>query len=267
MREWALPDTILAAAPEQPWGFPAELFRSRANLATPEDLTFANRRARDALPAGGTVLDVGVGAGAASLPLHPRCSLITGVDSSAKQLSEFARQATRRGATARTVDGGWPEAATRTPIADVVVCNHVAYNVADLAPFVVALTAHARRRVVMEVTKQHPTAWMADLWWRFHALERPLRPDANDVVSVIRTLGFAARRHAKISRRRAGGFEHREDAVAWIRRRLCLEPGRDAEVADALGERLVYDGAFWSVKPPIEPVITVWWDVPTEIAE
>jgi SAM-dependent methyltransferase len=267
MREWTLPHALIAAAPESPWGFPAELFRSRAELVTPGELTFANRRARDALPAGGSVLDVGVGAGAASLPLHARCSLITGVDSSPEQLFEFEQQAKRRGATVRTVEGEWPEAARWTPIADVVVCNHVAYNVADLAPFVVALTAHARRRVVLEVTQRHPTAWMADLWLRFHALERPLRPDAADVVSVIRTLGFAARRHAEISRRRAGGFEHREDAVAWIRRRLCLEPGRDADVAAALGERLVHDGAFWSVKPPIEPVVTVWWDVPTEIAE
>ena len=71
--------------PSRRGDFPAELFRSRAELATPGDLTYSNRRARDALPAGGTVLDVGVGAGAASLPLRPRCSLITGVDSSAQQ--------------------------------------------------------------------------------------------------------------------------------------------------------------------------------------
>src|ERR1035438_2632448 len=86
MREWALPDAILAAAPESPWGFPAELFRSRAELVTPGELTFANRRARDALPAGGTVLDVGVGAGAASLPLSPRCSLITRGGSSGREV-------------------------------------------------------------------------------------------------------------------------------------------------------------------------------------
>ena len=27
---WAIPETILAAAPESPWGFPVGLFRSRA---------------------------------------------------------------------------------------------------------------------------------------------------------------------------------------------------------------------------------------------
>jgi hypothetical protein len=267
MREWALPDAILAAAPESPWGFPAELFRSRAELATPGDLSYANRRARDALPAGGTVLDVGVGAGAASVPLRPRCSLIIGVDSSPEQLAEFRRQAHRGGVTAETVQGEWPAVSTSTPVADVVVCNHVAYNVADLAPFALALATHARRRVVMEITGRHPTAWMADLWWRFHALHRPSHPDAGDVVSVLRDLGLTVHRHAEVSPRRAGGFERREDAVAWIRRRLCLEATRDTDVAAALGERLVHDGAFWSVRPPIEPVVTVWWDVQPEIAE
>jgi hypothetical protein len=261
MREWAIPDAILSAAPESPWGFPVELFRSRAELATPGALTFANRRARDALPEGGTLLDVGVGAGAASLPLRERCSLIVGVDSSREQLVEFRRQARRSHVRFRTINGEWPVVARRTPIADVVVCNHVAYNVADLAPFAMALTSHARRRVVMEITARHPAAWMADLWWRFHALPRPVRPDAGDVVSLLCGLGLTVRRHAAVSPRRAGGFERRADAVAWIRRRLCLDPARDADVAAALGERLVHDGEFWSVSPGIEPVVTVWWDV------
>lgn len=261
MRQWALPESILEAAPESPWGFPAELFRSRAEQATRGNLTFANRRALQVLPAGGSVLDVGVGAGAASLPLVPRCAFIVGVDSSADLLSEFRRQARRLKVAVRTVRGEWPAVARRTPIADVVVCNHVAYNVADLAPFAVALTGHARRRVVMELTSRHPAAWMADLWWRFHALPRPARPDARDAVSVLRGIGLPVRRHAGISPRRAGGFERREDAIAWVRRRLCLDTTRDAEVAAELGPRLVHEGGFWSVRAPIEPVVTLWWDV------
>jgi hypothetical protein len=267
MREWALPEAILAAAPESPWGFPAELFRSRTELAAPGDLTYSNRRARDALPAGGTVLDVGVGAGAASLPLRPRCSLIVGVDSSAELLAEFRGQAQRCKVAVATVLGEWPAVAPSTPVADVVVCNHVAYNVADLAPFAVALASRARRRVVMEVTSRHPTAWMADLWWQFHDLHRPEHPDAGDMVSVLRDAGLAVHRHAEISQRRGGGFARREDAVAWIRRRLCLAASRDADVAAGLGDRLVQDGGFWSVRPGLEPVVTLWWDVQPEVAE
>jgi Methyltransferase domain len=261
MREWALPEAILAAAPESPWGIPIEPFRTRAERAVPGDLTFSNRRARDALPRGGSVLDVGVGAGAASLPLHPRCALIVGVDSSAESLTEFRRQGRRVGVKTRTVKGVWPAVARRVPVADVVVCNHVAYNVGDLAPFGLALTSHARRRVVVELTRQHPTAWMADLWLHFHGLDRPTRPNADDAVSVLRGLGLPVRRHAAIQARGAGGFARRGDAVAWIRRRLCLDPTRDTDVASALGDRLVHERGLWSVRPPDQPVVTLWWDV------
>jgi Methyltransferase domain len=261
MREWALPDAILAAAPESPWGLPIEPFRTRAERAVQEELTFSNRRARDALAPAGTVLDVGVGAGAASLPLSPPCARIVGVDSSAESLDEFRRQARRVGVQARTVKGVWPAVQARAPVADVVVCNHVAYNVGDLAPFALALSAHARRRVVMELTRQHPTAWMADLWLHFHDLDRPTRPDADDAVSLIRGLGLPVRRHAEIRQRGAGGFVRREDAVASIRRRLCLDAARDPEVSSALGERLVDEEGLWSVRPPDQPVVTIWWDV------
>ncbi len=258
---WALPDAILAAAPESPWGFPMEPFRTRVERAKPGALTFANRRALEALPDGGVVLDVGVGSGAASLPLHPRCSLIVGVNSAASSLAEFRRQARRVGVAAQTVNGLWPDVQRRTPVADVVVCNHVAYNVGDLAPFVLALQTQARHRVVMEITRRHPTSWMADLWLRFHGLERPARPDATDVVSLIRGLGVPVHRQSARQARGAGGFARREDALASIRRRLCLDPSRDAEVADALGDRLVHEDGLWAVRPPSQPIVTLWWDV------
>jgi hypothetical protein len=53
---WAIPDEILAAAPESPWGFPPELFRSRAER-TPADPSATTRVALDALGTGGEVLD------------------------------------------------------------------------------------------------------------------------------------------------------------------------------------------------------------------
>ena len=59
----AIPDTILAAAPESPWGFPAEAFRRRAEAASDAAPTPTTSCALEALPDGGTVLDVGVGGG------------------------------------------------------------------------------------------------------------------------------------------------------------------------------------------------------------
>ena len=66
---WAIPAEILTAAPESPWTFPVGLFRSRARRAGSGPPTRSTLEAARHLPDGGSVLDVGAGAGAASLPL------------------------------------------------------------------------------------------------------------------------------------------------------------------------------------------------------
>jgi hypothetical protein len=127
----------------------------------------------------------------------------------------------------------------------VVVCHHVLYNVADLAPFAAALTGHARRRVVVELTDRHPLVGLAPLWRRFHGLERPSGPTAGDAAAALEALGLDPERQDWESGDRLG-FERFEELVAFTRRRLCLPAGRDAEVAEALleaGTRQV--GGVW----------------------
>jgi SAM-dependent methyltransferase len=136
------------------------------------------------LPEGGSVLDVGVGGGAASLLLAPRAARIVGVDSSEELLRVFGSAAEATGVRAVTVLGRWPDVADAVDAEDVVVCSHVLYNVQDLEPFIRALDRHARHRVVIEITGRHPLAWMSDLWRRFHGLERPARPTADDAVAA-----------------------------------------------------------------------------------
>ena len=57
------------------------------------------------------------------------------------------------------------------------------------------------------------------------------------------------------------GFERREHAVALVRRRLCLTPERDGEIARALGPRLREHDGLWSAGPREQRVVTLWWDV------
>ena len=110
---WAIPDEILATAPESPWGFPPELFRSRAER-TPAEPSATTRVALDALGTGGEVLDMGVGGGATSLPLAAVATRITGVDESAGMLAGFLASAREAGVQARTVEaGGRTRASTR----------------------------------------------------------------------------------------------------------------------------------------------------------
>src|SRR5439155_7892333 len=123
---WAIPDEIIAAAPESPYGFETECFRRRGEAAAPEHgPTPTTRRALEALPDGGTVLDVGVGGGGTSLPLAGRAGTIVGVDSQPDMLDGFLANAAAAGVAASAVVGTWPDVADDLEPADVVVAGHV----------------------------------------------------------------------------------------------------------------------------------------------
>jgi SAM-dependent methyltransferase len=255
---WAIPEAILAAAPESPWGCPVGLFRARARRAGSRPTTPSNLEAARHLPAGGSVLDVGAGGGAASLPLAGRAGRLVGVDESAGMVAAFLAAAEAAGVPAEAVEGHWPEVAGRVGPADVVVCHHVLYNVADLAPFVTALTGHARRRVVAELTDRHPLAGLRSLWRRFHGLDRPTGPGAGDAAAALAALGLEVTRQDWESPDRFG-FDDFGELVAFTRRRLCLPADRDAEVGRALleeGTRQV-DGVWVSGQP--RRVTTLSW--------
>ncbi|MGH9101517.1 MAG: class I SAM-dependent methyltransferase [Acidimicrobiales bacterium] len=245
LQEWALPEEILASARESPWGFPTELF------AVPEVLsdTPSRRRALEVLPPGGSVLDVGAGGGAASLALVPPAGSVVGVDQSREMLGAFAAAARERHVPWVTVLGSWPEAAPGTDPADVVVCHHVLYNVPAIAPFLQALTDHAKDRVVVEVTAVHPQASLNLLWQRFWGLPRPGGPTAEDALAVARELGLDAGME-RFERPPRGAHLALEARVAFVRRRLCLSEEADGEVARLLEEA-----------GPEEPTATVclWW--------
>ncbi|HEY7401495.1 MAG TPA: methyltransferase domain-containing protein [Actinomycetota bacterium] len=263
LRARAVPERILENAPESPYGFPAELFTRRARASTSREQTPTTTRALEALHEGEGVLDVGVGGGATSLPLAARAGTIIGVDGQQDMLDAFASAALEAGVASQTVLGSWPEVGDRAPRCAVVVCGHVFYNVADLGAFARALHEHATRRVVVELTERHPLAWMSDLWLGFHGIRWPDGPSAIDAAEALAELGFDPHREDRTERgdRGSGGFARREDAVALVRRRLCLPASRDDEVAAALGDRLRRDGDLWSAGPPEQVVSTLWWDV------
>ncbi len=252
---WAIPEEILAAAPESPWTFPVELFATRADAAAASPSSSA-RRALEALPEGGTVLDVGSGAGAASLPLARQAGHITAVDTSEAMLSAFAERARDAGVGFDALIGRWPDVAGEAPVVDVVVCNHVFYNAPDLGPFVLGLTRHARRRVVVELTPRHPTSDMNPLWLRFHGLVRPTEPTADDAAAVVQEVTGAEPSREDWTEP-PGGSLPRDQMVAWIRRRLCLPSDRDPEVEDAIAGDLVERDGRVNFGP--RPVVTLWW--------
>ena len=246
---WEIPPEILAAAPESPWGCPPGLFARAAEEAVHAQSaapTPSLHRALEALPEGGSVLDVGAGGGAASLPLCPPAATVTAVDQSPQMLERFADLAEGQGIRHNEVEGLWPDVAGRVGPVDVVVCNHVLYNVGDLVPFVTALTEHARRRVVVEITAAHPQSLLNPLWEHFHGVPRPTRPTAQDAFAVLRDLGLEVG-IAEFEGPLRWHKDHHEEIVAFTRRRLCLPPERDPEVAALL-------------PPPLpRPHVALWW--------
>jgi SAM-dependent methyltransferase len=234
---WAIPEQILAQAPVAPWVHPPAMFRLEDADVAAMPSTPSFRLAAQVLRHGGSVLDVGCGGGRSSIPLgSARVTHLTGVDEQQAMLAQFADAARTAGIPVDTVEGRWPDAADRAPVADLVVCHHVAYNVADIGRFVRELDGHARRRVVVELPDRHPTLPFNPLWQRFWGLDRPSEPSADLFVAVVREETGATplvERWRRPSRREDGD---RAEYVAFVRTRLCLTADRDPEVAAALEE-------------------------------
>ncbi|MGY1703043.1 methyltransferase domain-containing protein [Geodermatophilus sp. SYSU D00697] len=218
---WAIDPAILAAAPESPYGFPPGLFGSTRRPGRTVDVV------GEVAPA--SVLDVGCGGGRASIPVG--AAELLAVDSSPEMLERYRVAA---GATpVRTWCGRWPDVAVEVPPADAVVAADVVYNVPDIAPFVDALTRHARRRVVVELSDLHPWTSLGALWRHFHGQDRPTGPSAELFGEVLAELGVTAE---SVTESRPDPWrEAPEDVVlAFTRRRLCLPVEREPEVAAAM---------------------------------
>ena len=113
----------------------------------------------------------------------------------------------------------------------MVVCHHVFFNVADAVPFATALTEHARLAVVVEIPVRHPLAGWNPAWKHFWDLDRPTGPTDADLVAVLREAGLVPEVwHSP----RMPLSRHSSDPSTLLpaaRRRLCLGPERDVELA------------------------------------
>lgn len=249
---WAIPPAILDAAPESPWGFDVAMFARRAAEADPHSPSA--RLARQALPDGGSLLDVGCGGGAAAFVLVPPAGRVTGVDESGGMLAAFGDRAAAVGVDCELLEGRWPDIAGRTPVADVAVCWHVFHNVPDVGAFALALDGHARHRVVVELSATHPLTWTTPYWRRFHGLDRPDGPTDADAVEALSEAGI----DVALTSWDAPSFlatADPDEAVRFLRRRLCLPAERDGDIRAAIGELGL---------PRTRRLTALWWTPSSE---
>lgn len=249
LASWAIPDRILAQARDDPWALPVALFENKQ-----PDISASHRRALESLAAGATVLDVGAGRCAMSLPLRPPALRIVAVDSVPAMLDNSPADV--------TILGRWPDVAPQAGRASVVVCGHVLYNVSDLMPFVSALNAAAERRVVVEITRSHPRnrALERALWRHFWNLERPEGPPWEDALAVMRQGGIQPKVELWESHQR-GGFHSLDELVSWMRRAVCLDPAREDEVRAIVLQHATERDGLWHMAPEPRALTTLWWDV------
>lgn len=162
----------------------------------------------------------------------------------------FKENAKRHEVTCEVFEGFWPQVALEVPIADVVVCHHVVFNVADIGPFLQELGAHARFRVVIEMPTQHPLTNMSGAWKHFWNLGRPAQPTSEDLLEVLKEIGINP--HVQYW---SGPMRDRIDIdqdSEFMRVRLCLPPERLLEVREYLLANLL---------PKQREIATIWWDV------
>lgn len=247
LSEWAPPQAVLDRAPEPEGTLEPERFRWRPDEDALQPMRPSRRRALEALPDGGSVLDVGVGGGASSLGLVPKAGLIIGVDPLEGMLESFEASASAVGVATRAVLGTWPDSAGEVEPADVAVCHHAIYRAAELEAFIEALTVRARHRVVLEVSAYHPLVGLNGLWKTLHGIERPDWPIADEIQEVLAAIGLAGQREDIVLPPRIQ--EATPDLVAFTRRRLYVGPECDPQIEEFLRNRT----------PQEHRVAAIWW--------
>ena len=245
LEAWAIPQEILDQAEESPWIHPPVLFQLPEKIID----TISHQKAKEVLPEKGSVLDIGCGGGIAAFALADKAKHVIGVDHQVEMLEMFQENATKRGLTSEVYEGFWPEIETKVPIADVVTCHHVVYNVQEIVPFLKALNDHARRRVVIEMPILHPLANMDQLWKHFWNLERPKGPTPADLIEVLKENDIQAQvQYWSGTIREESNIDQ---AAEFMRIRLCLPKSRKIEVKEFLDSH---------PRSQERELATIWWD-------
>ena len=141
-------------------------------------------------PEGGSVLDVGGGAGRFAVALAARRgAAVTVVDPSRSMLEQLeASMAEVEGANVRGMSAEWELAQVES--ADMVLCSHVVYGVPDIRPFLQKLHDHARRRVIVVSFVDSPQAGVAPLWEPVYGEARVNLPALPELMNVLWEMGY-----------------------------------------------------------------------------
>jgi SAM-dependent methyltransferase len=231
------------------WGRRAKSYRAATHAATADDPLIE----RVLRIAGGetSVLDVGAGTGRHTLALAPRVGRVTAVEPSDAMLGLLREDiAAQKLHNVDTVQAEWMDADVQR--ADVVICSHVLYPIADVVPFIEKLEACAEQRVFVYL-RADPVPTDFGFWKDFHGESLQDQPTHRDLFNLLVQTGIMADLEI-VPTTFHWSFESLDDAANQLAGALCLrdddEPSR-ARLRELMRER--WDEVEGRVMPPPRP--------------
>lgn len=257
---WALPQHLLDAVEDSPYGWPQHLWKRRSDLASSEEQEPVTRQIVRTLAApDGSIIDVGAGRGRASLPLAAEGHPLVAVEKDPAMAAGLREDATSMGLELTIVEAGWPDAAALVEPAAVVMCAHVVYDVPEIAPFIQAMHDSATSGVVIELTPEHPWARMAPMYQALHDLDRPNGPTIDDLRAVVaETIGV----DPNIEWWEREGhlwFSGWEEITEYYGRRLVLPASRRGELRPLLEPHVTEADGRLYIGDLSRQLATMWW--------
>ena len=262
LEAWAIPQDLLDAVPDSPYGWPAKIWKRRNEAASESAPTPTTRIAGELLGENGSLLDVGAGTGRASIPLAIKGHRVTAVERNPGMAKGLREEAARAGVDVTVLEAEWPEAAAAAGRHDVVLCAHVVYDVGDIAPFVSALAEAASVGVTIELTPRHPWYCLAGYYRVLHGLDRPEGPTANELAEVVTEAIGVTPTIERWSRTGGIRFESPDELTEFTRRRLVLPSDRTSELVELLSPDIAHVDGWYMLGAAARDLVTVWWKTP-----
>lgn len=247
------------------WTSRARDFQRFSRGVRPDDPVLERVRAQ--LPAAdGRVLDVGAGPGRYAVPLAELGARVVAVEPNAAMVALLEEEAAAHRVSIAVEHAVWPEAEPRVGSADVVLCAHVVYPIADVAPFLRALDRAARCAVVLVARLGQPDDALSHVFRAVYGEERAPMPSLPELYNLLLQLGIPASvsMHPFESR---WNFADAEAAVSSAAQRLAVQPGTPQweRVEAAVRSRLVPGGGEVWLSPREAYQGVVWWEAGTRL--
>jgi SAM-dependent methyltransferase len=219
------------------WARRARTYRQALHERVDEDPFL--QRVKTATTRDTTVLDVGAGTGRHTLALAPHVRRVVAVDPSPAMLGLLAEDVETQGLrNVEIVQADWLTA--DVPPAEIVICSHVLYPIADVLPFVRKLEASARERVFVYL-RTDPLPTDLGLWQEFYGAPLQRQPVHMDLINVLSQAGIFADVEV-VEHRFTWTFGDLDEAQQQVRNSLCLaedDAAANTKLRRLLEQRLV----------------------------